>query len=365
MINVLHIGLSPTFGGIESFLLNLQKNHDEAIFNYEFVSYSSNAAGAAELKELGAKVHSLSNRSNPIMYIKDLSSIISHGYDVVHLHKNSAMDVIPLMVAKRYNVPQIIVHSHNGSHALKRYQAVLHRLGRQFIAATATAMIACSRSAADWLFPLGVKVDIVNNGVNCDLLAFDPILRKEIRSQLGLENALVIGSIGRVTSQKNQPFMLDVLVWLIQNKIDAKLLIVGDGPEMETLKARVEEDGLDKDVVFAGFQKKTATFLAAMDVFLMPSFYEGFPIAAIEAQANGLPVLCSDRVSKEVALTKETHFIDIDSSCAVEKWGNAIISLGKRDENVIQSHSFRDHDWKEVANKVERIYLRDMKGHIC
>lgn len=357
MIRVLHIGLSDSFGGIESFLLNLHKAIDCKMFHFDYVAYGPDTPREDEFRILGAKVYHLTNRKNPIIYARELHAIISNGYDVVHVHKNSCIDTIPIICAKKSGIKALVAHAHNASHDMGAVAQIMHAVGAMLYKDDAIVKLACSREAARWLFPKSDynSVEIIYNGVDATKCAFDLAARARGRERWGLGDSLVIGEVGRLAPQKNQSFLLKVLKCLLESGIDAKLLLVGDGPDYWKLKESSNLLGVASHVVFAGSMRDVQEALCAMDVFAMPSIYEGLPIAAIEAQASGLPLVVSNTISLEARLTERYIELGIDMADICD-WAAAIalFKQGKQRQELPALPSA--YGWKNIGEKMMEFY---------
>ena len=153
---------------------------------------------------------------------------------------------------------------------------------------------------------------------------FSREIRNEYRSILGLDGSYVLGHVGRMTYAKNYPFILDVFSCIAKLREDAILLLVGDGPEIQLIKNRIKEIGLESRVRLLGFRYDVPALLQAMDVLLLPSHYEGLPIIAIEAQAAGLPCLVSEGIAAESVFTDLITRLSLHET--PEKWAEAALS---------------------------------------
>ena len=146
------------------------------------------------------------------------------------------------------------------------------------------------------------------------------------------ENEILFGHVGRFTNQKNHTFLIDIFNEIHKQNKDTKLIMVGIGEKEQEIKNKVKALNLEDCVIFAGFRKDVNKIMQAMDVFLLPSLYEGLPVVGVEAQAAGLPCFTSkDVVTKEVQITKAMNFISLDKSA--KEWANIILGsdLSRKD----------------------------------
>jgi len=162
----------------------------------------------------------------------------------------------------------------------------------------------------------------VNNAIRVENFVYDEDARKKTREALGIpDSALVLGHVGNFLYAKNHDFLIDVFAACHERHPDSRLIMVGDGPLRDGIEKKVYRLGLSKNTVFIGECESTAPYLQAMDIFLMPSHFEGFGIAAVEAQCTGLPCILSDSIPKSVDLTSLNSFLPTDNPIC---WADAI-----------------------------------------
>ncbi|MCK9555483.1 glycosyltransferase [bacterium] len=136
------------------------------------------------------------------------------------------------------------------------------------------------------------KITVIHNMVDCRDIA---VLSKEEVTETDIFNRSlpVIVTAGSLTRQKNYSLLLDAFK-LVLDSIDAKLIILGEGPLLGELKEQAKTLCVEDDVVFAGFQKNPFKYISKSDVFVVTSLWEGFPNVILEAFACGTPVICVD-----------------------------------------------------------------------
>lgn len=300
------------------------------------------------------------SRRNIIPPLRDC--LTKTRYDAVHIHSGSTTVLAYAAYAAHLcHVPNIIVHSHCTNidslkyRLTKKYASLyFHRYPTQFCA--------CSYEAGKAKFPpeiLRNKLQVINNGIDLDRFAFQPDVRAEYRRKLGIEDpTILVGHVGRFSEQKNHRYDLEVLRELksLALNMKFKLLWIGGG-ELETeLRQLVKEMDLDDSVIFQGVVSNVNDYLQAMDVFILPSLFEGLGIVGVEAQAAGLPVLASDAVPKALGLTESVRFLPLDSA---EQWARQILDKchERKPENTkalaAQGYSIRD-----TAAAVRALYFR-------
>ena len=135
-----------------------------------------------------------------------------------------------------------------------------------------------------------------------------------MRKMLGIADETVYGHVGRFVPVKNHPFLLGVFEKILQKDEKAVLLLLGDGDQIDHIKELAQKKGIAQKVRFMGHKDNVADFMNTMDIFLLPSFHEGFGIVAVEAQAAGLPCLLADTITREVEITDRVRFLPLGDS---------------------------------------------------
>lgn len=311
-IRVLHFELDSHLGGIESFLLNLFTQIDKNKVEFEFVTSVNNPALGNKLEQIGGIIHKVSSHKNIYQYCKDIDNLLKSNYDVIHIHKNSAVNIIPIILAKKNGAPLVILHSHNTAPSVGKGTKLLHYLNRGYLNRVANIKFACSKDAGYWMFGENA-FQVVPNGIMTSKFRFQHNIRVDKRKELGIsDSALVIGHIGRFTPQKNHDYLIDIFQCIANKCSRAILLLVGDGELKEQIKTKVKSLGLEKRVIFTGIREDIAEILMCMDAFVMPSLYEGLPIVGVEAQASGLPLILSDTISKDTEISDAVTWISLN-----------------------------------------------------
>ena len=319
-------------GGIESFLAGLLSRTDRDAFQVDLVAAQLKpSVFTAGLEESGVRFVELSGSQKRIRENHRLfrALLSENPYDAVHLNAFQGMTLYYARLAKQAGVGVRIAHSHNTAlrKSLTRpVKLALHRLYARLYASDATALWACSEDAARFLFPSGVLNargwQFVPNGIDTARFRFDAAVRASVRRELGLEDRLVIGHVGRLTYQKNQGFLLSAFAALVHFRPDSRLLLVGEGEDRKALAEQAAALGISDRVIFHGPSNRVPAILWAMDVFAFPSRFEGLGIAAVEAQAAGLPTLVSDQVPREAGVTP--LFTPVPLALGPEGWAKAL-----------------------------------------
>lgn len=287
-----------------------------------------------EFLQNGGCVYTLErNLRHPLRYMRRLSEL-AHGYDILHAHGNSATMVLEMYAAKKAGVPVRIAHSHNSN---CKYHFV-DKLCRMPFHAFCNGRLACSSEAGYWLFE-NKNFSILKNGIDTDKFHFEEGKRIFIRERLGWEDCKVIGHVGNFWEAKNHVFIIAIFQQLVLRDASFRLLLLGKGEKMGEIKDRVARLQLSDNVYFAGATDHVTDYLCAMDIIVMPSLHEGLPLTLIEEQANGLPCVVSDVITREVDKTGLLEFQSLQTTALA--WADRICSIalpeGKRKKQSVQA----------------------------
>ena len=320
-------------GGIESVLTNLLLHMDRSELEIDIVAVCLKESIFTErLQAAGIRFYELSGSLYSLLKNYSIFKKLAkeRHYDVFHLNAFQSLSFFYLLLAKQCGIPKRIAHSHNTALRKSKGQFLklwIHKLSRFFLTGYATDLWACSSKAARFLFSQrelkrrGFR--FIPNGIDLSRFRFYPEARQRIREQIGCENRLIIGNVGRLCYQKNQAFLLGIFAKIRARKKDSLLLLVGEGEDRKILEDRAKQLGILDAVVFYGACKEVEQLYCAMDVFVFPSRFEGFGIVAIEAQASGLPVVVSEYIPKEARITEAVTTVSLSMDSAV--WAEAVL----------------------------------------
>lgn len=329
MIRILQIGMSDNLGGIETFIMNLYRFIDKNQIQFDFVDFTENGiCFNKEIVLLGGKIYKVTPRKKNIIKNRQELKKIMKQYKIIHYHANTLSYFTPISIAKKYHM-QLILHSHNQWKGKNLITYGLHKINHLRLPKKNITMYSCSDVAAEWLFPKK-KLDstlLIKNAVDCQKFQYNIEKRTQIRKENNLENKFVIGHIGRFSYQKNHNFVIKIFYEYFKNNKNAILLLFGTGELEEQIKNQVKTLGLEKNVLFMGIKTNTYDYLQAIDLILFPSFFEGFPIVLIEAQASGVPCLISDTITEQIKLFDFVKFYSLNES--EEKWALEIKKIEK------------------------------------
>lgn len=368
-IRVLHVIGSMNRGGAETMIMNLYRHTDHSQVQFDFVENSSDpAAFDEEIIKLGGRIYRCPhyNGKNHRVYVKwwnDFFKAHPNQYQIIHGHLGSTA-AIYLAIAKKFGI-YTIAHSHN-SGTDRGVKTLLYKVMSYNTRNVADYFFACSTPAGIDRFGnkivRGGHYSLLNNAIETDTFVYGDSVRKGVRRQLGLADELVIGHVGRFNPQKNHPFLLDIFAALLKKESNAVLLLVGGGEGMSKMQEKVQELGIAEHVRFLGVRSDVADLMQAMDVFVLPSLYEGLPVTMVEAQAAGLPCIISDKVPPECILTE--GLVDIMTlSASPEAWAEKILAkraIPRTDRRAeIAAHGF---DITTEAVKLQEFYLNAVQG---
>lgn len=331
-------------GGSEQVVLNycsrMRDIHFDLLYQYEPNSQILERFNEAGINciQIPDKVH------HPLKHLWTMFRIFRKGrYDVVHSHLDWYMNSYVCCLAMVAGVKKRIAHHHQAYTIETTFRAgPLHGMSFQALTRNilcsimripcklfATHWLACGEAAAinGWgrrALKKG-KVKILPNAIDPNRFKFNESARCEIRTHYGIgENDFVVGHVGRFFPEKNHKFIIELFSEYSRHHSHCKLLLVGNGPLQAEIQNLVNQKGLGDKVIFLGLQKDVVRFYCAMDVLLLPSTREAFPMTLVEAQYNGLPCIVSAAVPREAAITDNVFPLPIDD---VKPWCEKLSSL--------------------------------------
>lgn len=356
-------------GGIESVVMNYYRCIDKNKFQFDFIApKGSTFPNKDEIEKLGGRIFVVPKYSHPFAYIKAVRKIFrENNYKIVHCHMNT-MGIFAMYAAYKEHIPIRILHNHSMiNHFFSRSEFkrnILKYVLRTFCKIYPSHFCACSKAAGDWMYGKNFNYTIFNNGINVDKFKFNPEIRESVRAELGLQDKLVVGHIGRFCPPKNHIFLVEIFNNLLSLHDNAVLLLIGEGELLDQVKLKVKQLNIEDKVIFLGKQNDTSKYYQAMDVFCLPSRYEGLPVVAVEAQCSGLPCLFSTYVSKESKILDSTKFLSYDDT--LDKWSQTMSELANN-QRVDGAEQVRkcNFDMKDEAKKLELYYQKLLLDKEC
>lgn len=357
-----------SYGGQESVVKNLYKNsaweNIKFIFCTPFFCNNTDFINFAEKREddiiaNGKKFDSKFRKLSIICTAKNVFS--DEKYDVAHIHAGSVFSLAVIVrAAKRAGVKKVVVHAHSGGINKLSYR-IMKKFSDLLLKKYADVYMCCSEIAASWKFPKQI-VDkkqylFLKNGVNTDKFTFDEKIRREYRGNLLIEEMPIICQVARFTEEKNHTFTLKILKALSDRNMPFKALIIGDGPLKSDFEKGVGLLGLQDKIIYFEQRDDIPQMLCASDVFILPSLYEGLPVAAVESQTTGLITLISDKIAPETKVIDLAHFLPIDSKTDADVWASAIINSQKVNRKLFaQQVREAGFDIRDSAIYLEKVY---------
>ena len=330
-----------TKGGIETFVIVMAEHmSDDVVFDYviekDGTGDSVKMPGKGDTLMIEPKRHMFANLRSWSKLLKERKSID----DAVYFNWYSMAWLFPAMIARAKGY-KVIIHAHNNNlHNCGFLQKSLHAISRQVQKCMKITRLTNSELSARFFF--GNKpAQMVYNAIDTDRFAFRQNTRDQIRAELNISDKHVYGFAGRIAYQKNPLFLMDVFSEISKKDPDAAFLVCGDGDMMEETKEKAGSLGID--VIFAGSVPNVQDYYQAMDVFMLPSRFEGLGIVLIEAQCAGLPcVVSAEVIPKEAKVTDIVEYIPLNNN--PEEWADNAINL---------CHQFSSSDRVSYKNKVQ------------
>lgn len=365
------------YNGIGMSLLNYYKNIDSSKIQLDFLvpnrveeklKNEITKKGNNKLFELVSKNNNKMRQRQPLKYCIELYKILKkEKYDAVHIHGSSSMLILETYTARIAKCKTIIVHSRN----TKSDYPMLDKLLRPFFKKSYTDAFACGKEAGEFLFSKNTQFTVIPNGKNSEEFEYNAKVREEYRKRYNINEKKVIGHVGNFTYQKNHEYLIDIFAQLTKLNPNYYLVLIGTGKiENETeIRNKVELLGLKEKVLFLGAidQKEVSNWLQAMDIMVFTSRFEGFPNVLVEWQMAGLPCVISDKITKDVQLTRLVQFASIEEE--PKKWVEIIenIKIEDREQSkkeILEQIKEKGFDIKENAKELEKLYYKLVEKNI-
>jgi len=361
-LRVLQVFSEMNRGGAETMIMNLYRHIDKTKIQFDFVVHTKEKCEFdEEIENHGGIIYRVPRYigKNHFEYIDSWKNFfINHqDYKIIHGHIRSTASLY-LKVAKKLGLITI-AHSHNTSSG-NGISSIVKNILQYPIRYTADYFLACSEASGKWLFGnriiLNRNFKLLLNAIEIDNFLFNNDLRNTIRKEFGVEDKYVIGHVGRFHPQKNHDFLINIFK-IVHNKFtNSVLLLIGDGDLKESIQTKVKKENLENSVIFTGLRSDVPDILNGMDIFLMPSLFEGLPVTLIEAQANGMNCIVSDSITSEVKITDQVEFISLKNS--TEYWSEIILKyMGKNERKNMSNQIVKaGYDIKANAKWLEGFY---------
>lgn len=365
MIRILQCVNDMHRAGLETMLMNYYRNIDRNEIQFDFLTHRPNRSDYDdEIESLGGKIYYAPRLypQNYLEYFRWMKQFFKEHseYKIIHSHID-AMSYLPLKAAKEANIPVRIAHSHSTS-IDKDFKYFLKQYFRLRITSVATDYCACGKEAGKFLF--GDKdFTFIPNAIEVNKFLYDEETREKKRFELGIKDEFVVGHVGRLSYPKNHKYLIEIFNRLLSVEPNSLLILVGVGEKENDIRKQIHSLGIESKVRMLGNRSDVNELYQAMDVFVMPSLFEGVPVVGIEAQFSDLTCVFSDKVPVEVKFNPKTKFIGLNAS--LDEWVTAInhtknlkrIDLSssntlKSKYNVKYSKSMLEEYYKSLYKKI-------------
>ena len=365
-VRVLQVLGGTSLGGAESRVMDSYRHLDRSRIQFDFCVHSQEEGFFdKEIESLGGHIYRVPRFQvvNWLAYRKAWKDLFREhpGYVAVHGHMTSTASIY-LPIAKAAGVPLTIAHARSAG-VDPGLKGAMTRFLRRNLGKKADVCLTCSHLAGEAVFGEKMvaagRVTTVPNAIDAREFAFSEKKRKQKRAELEIgEQEFVIGHVGRFGHMKNHAFLLDVFAEICRKVPDSRLLLVGEGGLMDSVREKAASLGLSDRVIFTGNQAQVADFYMAMDFFVFPSIFEGLPGSVIEAQAAGLRCLVSDSVTDEVLITPLAQAHSLSDKASV--WAQNVLERRSYErEQMEQAIKEAGFDVSDQVKFLEKLYLQE------
>ena len=366
-IRVLQYGLSAGLAGIENVIMDLYRNIDREKVQFDFLMMNDQEPYFKdEILDMGGKIYNeiFLRGKKPIKgTFWNYNFFRKHTeFAAIHCNVSSIISIDRILtpyVCK--NIPQRIIHIHNAGEGKENKSTKEKVLKiRKNLPEIATDIIATSEFAGKYNFG-DIPFEVIPNNIEVCKYQFDLDMRRKIRKKYNIGLKKVIGVVGVLRYQKNHEMLLHIFREVLNKNQEYILMIVGEGGLEKELHQQAMSLGIENNIIWCGKQENPTPFYCAMDIFVMPSRYEGFGLVYEEAQCCGLPCVGSkETVPYEVGISNLMKFVSLRESPG--SWADQIldISILSEEERLELSKDFENYhcDIKDYAEKFQEIYLK-------
>lgn len=360
MKRILIVGYTNNMGGLESFILNYYRNINKEKIQFDFLVHYKEIPYKKEIEAFGGKVIYITRKSNNILkYKREMKKFFkenSSKYSAIWVNICSLSNNDHIKYAKKYKIPKRIIHSHNTNETRGYIRKLAHYFNKCFIGKYATDYWACSTVAGKWFYSEKImtsnKYKVINNAINISEFSYNKEISNKYKESLGIKDKYVIGHVGRFCNQKNHGKLIDIFYEYKKMYPKAHLLLIGVGELEYIIKQKVKKLNIQDYVTFLGERDDIKYLMQAMDVFVLPSIYEGLPIVGIEAQISGLPCILANTITEEIRIIEECYFLSLDN---LDKWVQKLEEFRDYNRENIKYLNTRDKfNIKKQVNDIEK-----------
>ena len=328
-------------GGISSMILAVCENLDREAVNFDYLVYrdqeefEDRRVQALGGRKLVASNTDAANKFEKFIYkfFRTYRVLRQERAEIFHINASTPYDCLVGLAARLAGVRTVILHAHNSRPEKSgKGHLVFQNICRMFQPLCGDRYFACSNLANEFMYGSRrrKKAVLVKNGIDTRRFQFDETVRRQMRKRYGIQDALVVGHIGRLCPQKNQGFLIQIFAELRKLRKDARLVLIGQGELERELMDQVERLELQDSILYISVTSQPEQFYCMMDLFLLPSLYEGLPVVGVEAQASGLPCIFSDSITRELSITDRAHYLSLEQSPA--EWAEQAVTLAGETE---------------------------------
>lgn len=354
-------------GGKKNLVMEYYRHIDKEKIQFDFIcDFDSQAIPDEEIKSLGGRVYRIRPYQRIFANMLDIYKLCrKNKYPVIHAY-NSTMNLFPMLAAKVSGVPVRISESLSMAHD-DDWKTIIKKILRPMSKWFANYYMSCGHDCGIWQFGNKFfnsgKVDVFKTVINTEFNAFNLQLRNETRKKFGWEDNIVIGHIGRFTFQKNSIHLIEIFAAIVRKEPKAILCLIGDGELKLDIMTKIKDLEIEKQVNYLGIREDIQQFYNAMDIFLLPSLYEGLPVVGLEAESCGLPVFFSTEITREADACGLGHFISLNTT--EDKWADEILKVAKKNMPIRRSYAKEvaaaGFDSASEAIRMQKYYIKAIK----
>lgn len=366
--NVLLVNAGLGFaGGVEIFSKNLLLHSDRNKYHFDFLSIyrTPYLKEKQDFDYVDSKIYEFNITSIKFyrfiqLFFRYVYFLYKHNYDIVHINTGALwIQTISVLALKFMRINKIVCHCHSANPTGNSiFYKLFAKICKKLVTYYSDKQLSCSIKACSTIFDENSKkykdIILINNGIDLKYFSFTKSVRQKYLNKFDINNKFVVGHVGNLYDAKNQLFLIDIFYELLKKNPNAVLVIIGDGELKNQIISRIKGYGIQDKVIMLGHRSDIAELMMCMDVFVLPSLYEGFPITLVEAQAVGLPCLVSDNITKEVKLTNLVNYVSIKEPASV--WCKKIISMSNTIYNRVSYTDILQQKGFDVECACRKVY---------
>jgi glycosyltransferase involved in cell wall biosynthesis len=333
---ILQVGMSDNYGGTEAIIYGIYEHLDHSKIQFDFLNvYGHPIAWQDELIAQGAHIYHLllKRREGYFKYIRGIKEFYkkhAKEFDAVVCNVQCLDQIDMAKYAKKFGIKKTVVHVHNSGNGIEasRLADLAIRMNKAHCHRYVDLFLACSKNAAKWGFRKqdASKAIIVNNGLDISSMSFSVTKRQVFRETYHFSKEdRIYASAGRLDPQKNQFFLIDIFEHIHQKEPQAKFVLLGNGPLRDQMQSRIDDSSAKGSMLLLNRIDDIGTFYSGIDVFVLPSLFEGLGMVLLEAQCSGLPCYASaGTIPEEACVLKNFRFIPLNLGS--EGWASQILN---------------------------------------